>query len=301
MDLIVSCKGCCMCCKIFKIVFTLLILFQVSSASGEYRQIRPESSYQNFGQDLSSEASTPSSYQTPRFILYFGKKTATANSKILSQGQIADFAFQILDESYAKYAKLFDYEPKKKVTLKFLSPEEFKRYTGAPAWTSAMYFNDEITIPLNPNKGINLSDLGRALKHEYAHAVIAEVSDGKCPAWLDEGLAQHLEGKINPLLGPALRKWISTNDAMPLEWLINGFTLLNDDIVPAAYAESLFATKKILAKNGYKSITNYFASLRGNETPENSFKTSFDISINEFTDEMTKEMKVWRVHGGFDP
>lgn len=245
-------------------------------------------------------AEAVSSYQSPRFILFFGKETKEQNT-YLTEKQIADFALSSLNATYEEYSKLFGKAPVKKVTLRFLSPSEFKRYTGAPAWTSAMYFNDEITIPLNPKKGINLSELGRALRHEYAHAVIAELSAGKCPAWLDEGVAQYLEGRVNPLLGPALRDWIRENDAMPLAWLQNGFTLLNDNLVPAAYAESLFSVRKIIHDSGFESISDYLTNLEHGSPEQEAFSLSFHKDENVFTKELTREIKDWSVTRQINP
>lgn len=240
----------------------------------------------------SSIAETASTYQNPRFTLYFGKETKEQIT-FLSEKQIAKYAFDLLNSTFDEYTNLFGKTPKKKVTLRFLSPSEFKKHTGAPAWTSAMYFNNEITIPLNQKKGINLSELGRALRHEYAHAVIAEISSGKCPAWLDEGIAQYLEGRVNPLLGPALRKWISSNEAMPLSWLQNGFTLLNEDIVPAAYAQSLFSTRKIINDVGFLGIGKYFTLLEDGEKESKSFLEAFRIDQETFTANLSKDMRHW--------
>lgn len=241
-----------------------------------------------------------SAYHSARFTLYFGKEASRSHT-LLTEKEIADFAIGVLDSTYNEYSALFKQKLQKKVTLRFLSPAEFKRYTGAPSWTSAMFFNDEITIPLNPKKGINLTELGRALRHEYAHAVISEISDGKCPAWLDEGIAQYLEGKTNPLLGPALRDWISKNDAMPLHWLQNGFTLLDDDLVPAAYAQSLYSTKKIIRDVGMESIGLYLKDLRNGIDEEHSFENAFHINEKSFTEDLTKDIRIWARSGAYNP
>jgi hypothetical protein len=269
-------------------VFFVVSLFITCSGSGFYSA-------------LAGDVDKPYIVQSPRFILYFGKNTSEPARSILTQEQLAAFAFEVLDGVYKEYTGLFGTAPKKKVTLRFLSPTEFKKYTGAPEWTSAMYFNEEITIPLNPAKGVNLSDLGRAIRHEYAHAVISELSVGKCPAWLDEGIAQILEGKVNPLLGPALRKWISYNDAMPLQWLKNGFTLLDEAIVPAAYAQSLFASRKLVSEHGYDAVAKYLNMLSGGSTDEEAFKSSFKISQKEFLSDLTYEIKQWARYGEYNP
>jgi len=38
-------------------------------------------------------------------------------------------------------------------------------------------------------------ELSRVLKHELAHSFINQVSGGRCPQWLNEGIAQALEPK----------------------------------------------------------------------------------------------------------
>lgn len=247
------------------------------------------------------ESTEVSTYQSPRFILYFGEKTTNSNSKILSREKVAEFAFSVLENAYKRYSKIFNFTPKQKITIKFLSPSEFKRYTGAPEWTSAMYFNNEITIPFNSKKGVNLSDLDRAITHEYAHAVIHEISNGTCPAWLDEGLAQMFEGKVNPLLGPALRKWIAQNDAMPLDWLGQGFTLLHESIVPAAYAESLVATKKLVKEDGYDGVTKFLHELRDGHQEKEAFKTAFGQSEEKFLSLLTRDIKTWARTNEYNP
>ncbi len=275
-----------MCKKVFTFVIVVLLVLVSSS---------------NLNTVSARDTNQPYIVQSPRFILYFGRNTSEAAKSIFTQEQLAKYAFEVLDGVYKEYTNLFGRAPKNKITLRFLSPTDFKKYTGAPEWTSAMYFNNEITIPLSPARGVNTSDLGRAIRHEYAHAVIAELSIGNCPAWLDEGIAQLLEGKINPLLGPALRTWISQNDAMPLSWLKNGFTLLDNKIVPAAYAQSLFATRKIVKDHGYEGVSKYLSLLREGETDTDAFKKSFKISQKEFLHNLTHEIKQWAKHGEFNP
>jgi hypothetical protein len=273
--------------KVVSLILAVLFIFTFLGISEE--------------QTAASENDNGATYHTPRFILYFGERTAEPDSKILSREKLAEFAFNVLNKSYERYSKLFNFTPKNKITIKFLSPSEFKKYTGAPEWTSAMYFNDEITIPFNSKKAINLSDLERAITHEYAHAVIHEISDGHCPAWLDEGLAQMFEGKVNPLLGPALRKWIAQNDAMPLDWLNQGFTLLHESIVPAAYAESLVATKKLVEDTGYEGVTKFLLELRGGHKEKEAFQTAFGSSEEKFLSLLTKDIKTWSKTDQFNP
>ena len=183
----------------------------------------------------------------PRFILYFGTEKRTEPDIDSIQGtDLAEDALDTLTSTSEEFQRIFGIAQRNKVVLRFLSPNDFRRVTKAPEWTSAMFYRGEISIPLNPKRGLNSAELHRALRHEYVHAVVAEITNYRSPAWVDEGIAQLLEGQINPLLGPALRSWIKSNKAMTLKSLENGFTTLPPDLVPAAYAESLFATRTLI-------------------------------------------------------
>ena len=232
-------------------------------------------------------------FNTPRFTLYFDyARTQESDDGIFTQN-IADRAIDILNRTADEYGRIFGDRPLNKIVLKFLSPEQFRRQTGAPAWTSAMFYRGEISIPVVKSKGINFNELHRALRHEYVHAVIAELSDFRCPAWLDEGVAQMLEGQANPLLGPALRSWIKENDAMPLDWLQNGFTTLESKIVPAAYAESLFATRTLVSVYGFPAVVTYLKALKVGLAETESFELAFGIDKAKFEEGLTKQIKLW--------
>ena len=223
------------------------------------------------------------------------------NSLIDFTKSVATASLEILNDTYDELSRIFNYEPTNKVVLRFLSPEEFKEQTGAPPWTSAMFYRGEISIPIKPGERINKSDLRRALRHEFVHAVIAELSGYRCPAWLDEGLAQLIEGEPNPLLGPALRRWIKDNEAMPMDWLHNGFTTLDSSLVPTAYAESLFATRSLVNTLGMGSLVKYLRQLRENTEERVAFEKAFGRTKAQFEGQLTKQIQRWSASGQFHP
>lgn len=240
---------------------------------------------------------------TARFTLYFGSPAGKTqgDEKPENVRDVADRALDVLDETMNEFTRVFRSEPTQKVVLRFLTPDEFRRQTGAPAWTSAMFYRGEITIPLPKGRAINTIELKRALRHELVHAVVAEISNYKCPAWLDEGVAQLLEGQPNPLLGPALRKWIHENEAMPLAWLQNGFTTLDPSIVPAAYAQSLFSTRVLVDELGFESVVAYLQLLRAGTSDDEAFTVAFGRSPREFHRQITRDMREWATSNQFDP
>lgn len=247
-----------------------------------------------------SNAAEPSytTFDTPRFTLYVAK--AENNDEVYTKN-IANSAIEVLNQSTDEYSKIFKTKINSKVVLRFLTPDEFKKSTGAPEWTSAMFYRGEISIPLKNNKSINVNEMKRALKHEYAHAIIANLSDFKCPAWLDEGVAQLLEGQVNPILGPSLRNWVSDNELLPLSWLMNGFTTLESRLVPVAYAQSLFATRRIIEEQGFKAIIKYLSLLKQNYKEKDAFEKAFNSTKKKFMKNLHQEALAWAKSERIDP
>ena len=239
---------------------------------------------------------------TPRFTLHISADPQNSSGEPEEVvDSIASESIAILNQNYEELSRIFAMEPSRRVVLRFMSPDEFHRQTGAPKWTSAMYFRGEITVPIQTGKGTNRQQLQRALRHEYVHAVIAELSRNKAPAWIDEGLAQLLEGRPNPILGPSLRRWLSEDNPMPLEWLDSGFTTLEDGVVPAAYAQSLFATRTIVNKYGFDAVRKYLTLLSEGENSAAAFEFAFGLPQERFEQQLAQQLLRWAAGPALQP
>ncbi|MDD2943875.1 MAG: peptidase MA family metallohydrolase [bacterium] len=228
---------------------------------------------------------------SPRFILSLG----SANQDLQTSSSMETFGSQALaslEEQAEQINRIFSAGPGISVRLRVLPAQDFTRITGAPSWTSAMFYNGEITIPFRGTR-FDKRDLKQALRHEYVHAVTSHLSGNRCPAWLDEGLAQLLEGKPNSLLGPALRKWISKNNALSLDALNDGFMALNNNIVPTAYAHSLLVTRNLVNSHGLSTIRKYLGELAKGTSATKAFNRIYGKSQAEYEANLTSIIRRW--------
>ena len=198
-----------------------------------------------------------------------------------------------LRNTHSYFTRIFGPIPSFKTSVKLMNDEEFYRATGAPRWTNAMYYKEQIIIPLPASGEINYPELYRSVKHEFTHAVIHSLSKGKCPGWLDEGLAQWAEGEENPALQPALLDWLQYNKPVPLEMLQGGFTKLRTNMVPAAYAQSLFAANTVIDFHGLDNVQDYFSALRLGYEKEEAFERGFGISEKDFEKSLGNKLHKW--------
>ncbi|MBV9959032.1 MAG: hypothetical protein JO360_11455 [Acidobacteria bacterium] len=71
---------------------------------------------------------------------------------------------------------------------------DFVAATGQPWWAAAVTHDNQIELqPLEilRSRGV----LNQTLRHEYAHTIIDQLSHGRAPRWLAEGLAAHIAGE----------------------------------------------------------------------------------------------------------
>jgi hypothetical protein len=215
---------------------------------------------------------------------------------LISPKHWSDIAEEISSElhrTHQELTKLFGAIPPFRSSVRLMDEPSFYELTGAPGWTNAMFFRGEIIIPLSTAKPIDLDNLQRSVKHEYSHAVLSALSGGAIPGWIDEGLAQWLEGEENPALRNSLRHYLKRANPVPLKLLQGGFTRLEPAMVPAAYAQSLLAVQAMIKAYGIEKIAMYLDLLRNEEDKEVAFSAAFGISQSDFEYKLHATLRQW--------
>ncbi len=199
-----------------------------------------------------------------------------------------------LESLHRRFHSLFGEIPAQEVTVRLLDDESFYRTTGAPRWTNALFYRGEILLPIATKGKVDHEDLLRAVRHEYAHALVNALTGSRCPGWIDEGLAQWAEGETNPALYPALASWLKRREPVPFSLLQGGFTRLETTMVPAAYAQSLFTVNLMLDSFGVAKFKSYFETLRQGVERSEAFSKSFGHQEAKFEQGLAETLDEWR-------
>jgi hypothetical protein len=97
-------------------------------------------------------------------------------------------------------------------------------------------------------------DLGRVLKHELTHSFVGQKSHGRAPTWLQEGVAQYMEGRrsasAGALLDEANQGLVPTLGALEGSWMG-----LSAGSAAMAYAWSLAVVESIVQSGGMSDIS----------------------------------------------
>jgi Peptidase MA superfamily len=162
-----------------------------------------------------------------------------------TQQSIGDQVGSVLERGYRTIGKTLNTYPSKTIGVILYSNREFQDLTRSPSWATGRY-DGRIRIAiggaLEPPR-----DLDRIVMHELVHAVIASAAPRGIPAWLNEGLASHLESTDRSWAAHVLR---SATTIVPLEDLTNGFGRFDEQDALVAYAESATAAAILCAQLG---------------------------------------------------
>jgi hypothetical protein len=261
---------------------------------------RAAGNHSSVAASASSAASTrligPGSSGSRRIVLAPITLSGGSNLTLITPSEWVPLGRQLaasLSRAHTDFSKLFGNLPAFSTALRLLDEDAFYLSTGAPHWTNAMFYRGQILIPLSQIESVDMPDLRRSIRHEYTHALIHALSGGKAPGWLDEGLAQWAEGVENPALQPALLRWLQGNEPVPLAFLQGGFTRLQAEMVPAAYAQSLFATRRIMSDYGFEKVRLYFSELKNGSDKATAFETAFGISEAQFEQSIQLSLASW--------
>jgi tetratricopeptide (TPR) repeat protein len=222
--------------------------------------LRPDAAVQQFLSKAQRENTVESDFaqhESSHFVLHYeGKQTSESfRAQILTA----------LESDYDDLARDLGNPPRDSILVTLYTEQAFFDVTHAPMWSGAL--NDgKLRIPVNGLTTMT-SDLARVLKHELAHSFITQLSGGRCPQWLHEGIAQLLEPKNLGGSGHTVSLVFKAQRNIPLNALEGSFMQFSGAEAALAYAESLAAVSYINETYGMSDIQRILQRLsQGNST-----------------------------------
>lgn len=202
-------------------------------------------------------------------ISWDGEKDASVGARIL----------RILEDAYQRIAADFKIRPEKRVKVILYTAKEFQTVTGAHAWVGGL-FDGRIRIPVK-NFSTAEREIRSTLLHEYVHVAVHSITK-KCPAWMNEGLAQAFEGK-DPRPGNARVLRAKKNlDLMSLADLTGAFTRFKDgDKARLAYAQAHSIALWLRETHGPDRIGRFLEALGRGKTFDEASESAFYSSLKE--------------------
>ena len=191
-----------------------------------------------------------------------------------------------LDSEYDDLVRQLGVAPRENIAVVLYTQEAFFDVTRAPSWSGAI--NDgKLRIPVSGLESVN-SEMARVLKHELAHSFINQVSHGRCPQWLHEGIAQLIEPKSLGSSGRSLAKLFTAERDIPYNALEGSFVNLSNMQATVAYAESLAAVEYINDTYGMSDLRRILERIGEGSLPEAALRSTIHSDYGHLRDEIGK-------------
>ena len=189
--------------------------------------------------------------------------------------EAGSIVLDILEEAYKDVGRELGHYPLAKIQTILYSNEQFREIPGIPGWSGAVY-DGRIRLGIG---GVTFATpaLRSVLYHEYTHAVIRDMTP-RCPAWINEGLAQYFEGRRTP---PELRSDKSHKGPI-LANLEMSFRNLSGQQAKLAYVISLSAVEYMIDRYGMMRVRNLLQDLAKGPDTATAIDNALYVSYEQF-------------------
>lgn len=244
-------------------------------------ELRPDPKVQQYLAKAQREQTAETDFaqrESSHFVLHYeGRQTSDE-----FRGQI----MSALESDYDDLARDLGTPPRDNILVTLYTEQAFFDVTQAPSWSGAL--NDgKLRIPISGLSAMT-PELARVLKHELAHSFINQISAGRCPPWLHEGIAQLLEPKSLGSAGRQLAQLFKSQRNLPLNALEGSFMRLSGAEAYVAYAESLAAVSYINDSYGMGDIQRILQLLSQGSSTEAALRATIHSDYGQLESETGK-------------
>jgi len=244
-------------------------------------ELRPDPAVQQYLDKAQREQTVETDFaqrESSHFVLHYeGKQTSeTFRAQILAA----------LESDYDDLARDLGTPPRDNILVTLYTEQAFFDVTRAPSWSGAL--NDgKLRIPISGLSSMT-PELARVLKHELAHSFINQLSAGRCPPWLHEGIAQLLEPKSLGSDGRQLAQLFKAQRNIPLNVLEGSVMRFSGGEAYLAYAESLAAVSYINDTYGMGDIQRILQRLSEGSSTEAALRATIHSDYGQLESELGK-------------
>lgn len=189
--------------------------------------------------------------------------------------QLANEIMRALEDHFRAIQIALHFTPAEPIGVILYTQQTFRDVTRAPSWVGAL--NDgRIRVPVQGLDSMN-EELSRVLKHELTHSFVRQMTLGRCPTWLNEGVAQWMEGRRSSESAQNLVAMSDAGYGISLKKLEGPWTALPASAAAFAYAWSLAAVEGIAARSGEMTIHRLLTDLSKASSTEEALRESLQI------------------------
>jgi hypothetical protein len=201
----------------------------------------------------------------------------------------ADLVAHVLENAYFHDGSKLDLYPSDRVQVVLYSSEDFHDVTQTPGWTAGVY-DGRIKLPVGGLAETDREVLERTLRHEYAHVLVHRLTRGRCPVWLNEGVAIWAEESRDGERADWALHGIAGQRLFHLADLTGAFTHLPAPRVPVAYAQSYLTVRALVDRHGPQRLRTLLEQIGNGASFERAYRESLYGDPAAFEEELLRQL-----------
>jgi tetratricopeptide (TPR) repeat protein len=206
-----------------------------------------------------------------------------------AEPSLARDVLRTLEGHFSAIESALNYTPPESIGVILYTQQAFADITQAPGWVGAL--NDgRIRVPVRGLSGVN-AELSRVLKHELTHSFIKQKTRGLAPTWIQEGLAQWMEGKRSSDNGAVLAQIYGEGHAASLGRLEGSWMGLDGNQAAYAYAWALANIEYIVQSDGMSDIERILDRIASGESTESALRAVLHSDYNDVMQSTAEYLK----------
>jgi tetratricopeptide (TPR) repeat protein len=157
-----------------------------------------------------------------------------------------------LEKAYNTVCSDLGFFPASRIPVLLYTKSDYSSVTRGPDWSGGLY-DGKVRLPVGGVTALT-PQLRAVLFHEFTHVVIAQLTGGNIPTWLNEGLAE-IEGRkefSHP--GVDLARSAANKETLSLEKLSGSFTSMNGGQAAVAYEQSYSIANFMVSRYGWYAV-----------------------------------------------
>lgn len=206
-----------------------------------------------------------------------------------AEPELAREVLRTLEAHFSQIESELDFTPPDSIGVVLYTQEAFADITRAPGWVGAL--NDgRIRVPVQGLSGVT-PELSRVLKHELTHSFVGQKTRGRAPTWIQEGLAQWMEGKRSGADAGVLAQVYQGGHAPSLGSLEGSWMGLSSDAAGYAYAWALANVEYIVQTDGMGDIERILDLIASGTSTEEALRQVLHSDYNDLMQSTAEYLK----------
>jgi len=200
-----------------------------------------------------------------------------------------------LQEAYRLLGQDFDCRPDYKIIVLISDREQFETVGGWPASMQGIY-DGKVRLPLI-GADYTPDHIRGLVWHEYTHLLVEDLSRGKVPLWLNEGLAYYEGYRYMEKHFGSLKSAVAKGRLIPFGDLDKALEDNTDEKKYWLACQEVYTLANYMMKRYNKyTIREILKAFGGGETFESVMRSKFNVSMMEFEKRWLKELNEGKLY-----